>query len=209
VEADYWHQLWDRGETGWDQPTPNRFLVSHWDKLNVPPGGAVFVPLCGKSEDMNWLVDAGHDVLGVELDESAVQAFFAERSTLPTVTQEGKFTVYRTKRVSIFVGDVFDLVPEQLSQAIAVYDRAALIALPAPMRGQYVSHLNNALPPQAKLLVVTFEIPAKEDSEPPFSVEQKEVEKLWGKAYQLNVLDRQPFDLEGVSAVEVVYRIEP
>lgn len=208
MEADYWHQLWDRGETGWDQPNPNRFLIAHWEKLNVPPCGKVFVPLCGKSKDMSWLVDAGFDVLGVELDESAVQAFFADRDDQPTVTREGNFTVYRTNRVSILVGNLFDLVPQQLSQVVAVYDRAALIALPAPTRRQYVVHLSNALPAQVKSLVVTFEIPAKEDSEPPFSVEQEEVETLWGNGYQMSVLDRQPLELDRLSVLEAVYRIE-
>jgi Thiopurine S-methyltransferase (TPMT). len=35
----------------------------------------VLVPLCGKSLDMDWLLDAGYKVFGIELSNIAIQAF--------------------------------------------------------------------------------------------------------------------------------------
>ncbi len=40
----------------------------------------VFVPLCGKSIDMLWLVQQGFAVTGCEISELAVEQFFTENS---------------------------------------------------------------------------------------------------------------------------------
>ena len=44
----------------------------------------VFVPLCGKSLDLEWLRDRGHAVSGVEISAIAVEAFFMEQGILAT-----------------------------------------------------------------------------------------------------------------------------
>ena len=47
----------------------------------VPDGTcSVFVPLCGKSLDMVWLLEQGFSVTGCEISELAVQQFFTENS---------------------------------------------------------------------------------------------------------------------------------
>ncbi|CAN7989162.1 unnamed protein product, partial [Ixodes hexagonus] len=42
----------------------------------------VFVPLCGKALELKWFYEKGHRVVGVEVVEDPVRAFFDE-NTLP------------------------------------------------------------------------------------------------------------------------------
>jgi len=46
-------------------------LCQYWQELNLAHDSVVFVPLCGKSRDMLWLREQGHQVLGVELSAIA------------------------------------------------------------------------------------------------------------------------------------------
>ena len=55
----------------------------------------------------------------------------------------------------------------------AAYDRAALVALPPEMRGDYVRVLRSLLAPHATLLLVSLEFDAA--GGPPFSVDDAEV----------------------------------
>lgn len=91
----------------------------------------MFVPLAGKSVDMLWLASQGHRVLGVELSPLAVEQFFAGHALEPEVVQSRYGTHYRAGDIELICGDVFALDAAALDDCAAVYDRAALVALPA------------------------------------------------------------------------------
>jgi len=140
----------------------------------------VLVPLCGKSADLEWLVVQGHEVVGVELSEIAAQAFFAERNISPTRREQGRFVTYEHGALSILVGDFFETTPELTGYCDGVYDRAALIALPADLRAQYAAHLPSLLAPKARELLVTLHYDAP--GGPPFDVSPEEVAQLYAAA---------------------------
>ena len=94
----------------------------------------MFVPLCGRSLDMVWLARHGYPVLGVELSQIAAEGFFDHERIVPQVTRQGQFTRYVTPGYEILQGDFFDIAPGIPGPINAWYDRAALIALPPPMR---------------------------------------------------------------------------
>ena len=79
----FWQTRWQEGRIGFNQSEVNPFLIKHFSALKLPVGNRVLVPLCGKSIDMLWLSAQGYDVVGVELVETAVQAFFAEQNMYP------------------------------------------------------------------------------------------------------------------------------
>mgnify|MGYP000400918887 CR=1 FL=1 len=64
MKADFWHDKWNNNEIGFDQDQPNPLLVEHWQALNLEANARVFVPLCGKSIDMVWLLHQGHQGVG-------------------------------------------------------------------------------------------------------------------------------------------------
>ena len=99
----------------------------------------------------------------------------------------------------------------------AVYDRAALIALPPPLRERYAAHLDALLPIAIPRLLITLEYDQTQMAGPPFAVHPDEVEALFSPRHrilplaELDVLDASPgLRARGVSALkERVYRLEP
>ena len=156
MEADFWHERWRRKEIGWHESAAHPFLTGHFAKLMLARGSRVFVPLCGKSLDIAWLLANGYRVAGAELSEIAITELFQELGVKPAITRLGKLAHYSARDIDIFVGDIFDLTAAMLGPLEAIYDRAALVALPRPMREQYSLHLRN-ITRTAPQLLITFE----------------------------------------------------
>lgn len=178
MHEDFWQQRWARNEIGFHLSEVNPYLQQFWPVLNVPAGAQVLVPLCGKSLDMLWLVEQGYRVLGVELAQAAVEAFFSEHGLIPEIKQVGEFRRYRSGAIEVLCGDFFSLTAADLLQCRALYDRAALIALPAPMRERYAAHLASILPSGCAGLLVVLDYPQEQMPGPPFAVTEVEVQRL-------------------------------
>ena len=120
MEPKFWQERWARNQLGFHLPEVNPYLERHWPSLALAEGAKVLVPLCGKSLDLMWLATQGHRVLGVELSEQAVEAFFSEQSLTPRITQRGVFTVYQADLIEVWCGDFFALDAEVLADCTAV-----------------------------------------------------------------------------------------
>lgn len=190
MEKNYWLERWKQKDIKFHQDKINPYLYQYWKKLDLGRGDLVFVPLCGKSQDMLWLQRQGYKVLGVEISDIAVEAFFNENNLIPEHTWYKKFNRYDTDNIIIFKGDFFNLDREDLVKVSAVYDRASLVALPHSIRGKYVSHLLKILSPGTQILLVTFEYSQFEMQGPPFSVPVREIEELFSKYSSICLLER-------------------
>ena len=195
----FWHDRWQSQQIGFHEDDGSSFLKQWFHVLNLSEGDRVFVPLCGKSRDIAWLLSQGMGVVGCELSEIAVKELFEELDVEPTVRAVGEFIHYAGPDVDVFVGDVFALSASVLGAVSAVYDRAALIALPEPMRARYAEHLKQ-LAPKAPHLIVSIEYDQRLMSGPPFSVDGTAIGRLYGEAYELTQLDwvETPHNLKGV-----------
>ncbi|WP_158755070.1 thiopurine S-methyltransferase [Dyella sp. S184] len=215
MDPGFWHQRWREGRIGFHQDKPTPLLLEHWPALERAPGSQVFVPLAGKSLDLAWLAAQGHRVLGVELSPLAIAQFFVEHGLTPQVHDSPYGRHHRAGDVELICGDVFGLDADVLADCAAVYDRAALIALPPPLRRRYVHELHALLPAGCRGLLITLEYPQHEKQGPPFAVPETEVRDLYDRDWRVETLERcdilaqQPgFVAEGVSALEtVVYRL--
>jgi thiopurine S-methyltransferase len=216
MDPQFWHERWRQNQIGFHQPAVNDHLQRFYPELELATGAGVFVPLAGKSLDMVWLRSQRHWVVGVELSPIAVQAFFAENGLSVRPGRDGAFEIYEAEGVRLLCGDFFDLTTAQLAGVSAVYDRAALIALPAEMRPRYVAHLAR-VSPAASMLLVTLEYPDGDMQGPPFSVGEAEVRALYAPHFEVRLLaavDRlaaEPRFLEkGVRRLEEkVYLLRP
>jgi len=179
MKKDFWLERWEQEEIGFHQDTINPYLSQFWPELHSSPDSLVFVPLCGKSQDMLWLRKQNQRVLGVELSPIAVQAFFKDNGYTAKHDTHDKFDHCTADGISILCGDFFDLNKDDLGGVSVVYDRASLVALPPEMREQYVHHLVSILPPGTQILLITFDYPQSEMQGPPFSVSVSEVETLF------------------------------
>lgn len=216
MKPDFWQQRWREGQIGFHQDAPTPLLLKHWPSLELPADAVVFVPLAGKSHDLAWLAAQGHRVLGVELSQAAVEAFFAEHGLQPECHESRYGMHYNAGNIELICGDAFGIDEAALADCGAVFDRAALIALPPDMRQRYVSELYTRLPPGCRGLLITLEYPQAEKAGPPFSVEEAEVRALYARDWRITTLERrdilesQPrFIDEGVTALQtVVYRLD-
>ena len=188
MEASFWHQKWARGEIGFHQKDINPFLLKYLEILNLPKGSRIFLPLCGKTRDFSFLLANGYQVVGAELSELAVKELFKELCLNPEITLIGDLIRYSAQDIDVFVGDIFDVSAEYLGHISAIYDRAALVALPVEIRAQYTSHLMN-ITKSAPQLLITFEYDQKLMDGPPFSITESEIKHHYGSKYQLKILE--------------------
>ncbi len=187
MQNDFWHQAWAKSdEPGWQQPEINQYLKDHWAVTGA--SGAVFVPLCGRSLDMQWLHEQGHHIVGIDLSVSALEQFCEQQSIAAVCERDGELTVFRAPGWTLFAGDFFTLSRAQVNRVSVVYDRAALIALPPPMREKYAVHMKSILPNDAKIFAVTIAYDQSKMKGPPFSVPDDEVRQLYGDCYQITVV---------------------
>jgi thiopurine S-methyltransferase len=209
MEKEYWLERWNRNETGFHQAEINPYLREFWPRLQLRPASMVLVPLCGKSRDMLWLRQQGHALLGVELSVIAAQAFFTENGLIPHGNACDRFTRLEASGAQILCGDFFDLNREDTAAVSAVYDRAALVALPPDMRRRYVNHLLRILPPDTQILLVTLDYPPHEMAGPPFAVSLDEVAALYRNRAEITLLSQHDalaqtprFQARGLSRLE-------
>jgi thiopurine S-methyltransferase len=193
MDRAYWMGRWSRGETGWHQAEPEPALVRFFGTL---ASTRVFVPLCGKSLDVAWL-SARHSVLGVEWSELACRAFFEERQITPRESKQGPFLRFEGGNVVLLCGDFFALEPGDLEGVGAVYDRAALIALPRAERERYAQHLLGLVSTARDLafLQLCLERSPSDENGPPFSVDEAELRAHYGSAFRLEFIESEDVPL--------------
>lgn len=191
MHADFWHERWAQNQIGFHSPAINEYLLSHWrDIAGEDQAGRVLVPLCGKSLDMIWLREQGLSVLGVEISQLAVEAFFAEWGRSPRESAAGALRCYSAGGVDILCGDFFHLEPLHVEGIGLIYDRAALVALPREMRPDYAAVLRSLLP-RARQMLVCVDYPEAQMQGPPFAVTEDEVMSLYADAYEVAIISRQ------------------
>lgn len=192
MEQSFWQARWDADQIGFHQPDYNAHLVAHWRRLGVAPGSRVFVPLCGKSRDLLWLRARGHEVVGVEWSETAVRAFFDENELVAERVVTGGVCAWQTEGLTLYCGDFFALDAVQVGHLSAVFDRAALIALPPEIRARYASRLTALCQPDTRMLLVTLAYEPGRHAGPPFSVDEADVHERYAADWHLEVLTSRP-----------------
>jgi thiopurine S-methyltransferase len=181
ADTEFWLSRWRENRIGFHRDGIQPLLVSFWDQVAGSGNGRpVLVPLCGKTHDLLWLAGRGHPVVGIDVSEIAARALFAEHDLEPRRLE----TAAPLERMSgggidFWIGDVFDLTTERVGRFPLVYDRAALIALPARTRPAYVSHIQHLLEKYADILLITVDYDPDSMDGPPYAVGETEVRDLY------------------------------
>ena len=71
----------------------------------------------------------------------------------------------------------------------AVYDRAALIAIPLDEQPRYARHILSLVRPGGVILLLTYDLPRPPEQGPPFSVPPDRVPELYADATELSLLE--------------------
>lgn len=203
MDPEFWHQRWQANEIGFHEPKANPALLRNLELLDLHKDSRFFLPLCGKTLDIAWLLSKGYRVAGAELSEMAVGQLFDELGVSPEVSDRGTLKHYSAPNLDIFCGDLFDLSADVVGPVDAIFDRAALVALPEPMRGRYAKQLTD-ITGHAPQLLVTFVYDQALMAGPPFSVDDDEVRRRYQEHYQLRLLESKatPDRLKGLVPAE-------
>jgi len=196
MQHDFWHDKWQTNNIGFHQDQPHPLLTQHLQSLSLSSSARIFVPLCGKSLDLAWLIKQGYHVVGIDLSPIAIQALIIDLGLSFKEMQSGELTHYQHPQIELFVGDFFQLTAQQLGDIDAVYDRAALIALPPQMRSQYTQHLLE-ITKQAPQLLISLEYDQNLLQGPPFSVPEHELTEHYATHYQIKLLETMTENLKG------------
>ncbi|MCL1079552.1 thiopurine S-methyltransferase [Parashewanella spongiae] len=207
-----WTNRWSEGRIGFHLAEVNPHLIEHWQKVTSIRKN-VFVPLCGKSQDLMWLQKQGLKVVGAELVEVAVESFFNEQQLNPKIEKSGSNHLWCDDGINIYQGDFFTLPIGEISSDV-FYDRAALIALPRGLRQQYVNQLLTVASELQQGLLVTLDYDQNKVDGPPYSVPKYEVEQLFSKDFIIQklsetIVDTPPgFRKNGIMQMqETVYKL--
>lgn len=128
---------------------------------------------------------------GVELSDIAVRSFVVENGLSAECMEGDRFVSVEADGIRLLQGDIFQLQAVDLEGVKAVWDRAALVAFPEPMRQRYSRQMGQLLSPGTSVLLVTMDYPQAEMAGPPFSVTAGEVERLFSPVFEMELLAAQ------------------
>ena len=189
MDKDFWIKKWENNETGFHLSEVNPILVENFNKLLLPKNSRVFIPLCGKTKDIGWLLSKGYRVAGAEMSQLAIKELFKELGIEPSISKNIHSTLFSAQNIDIFAGDIFEISSVELGMVNAIYDRAALVALPQNLRLKYTSHLMEItnIAPQ---LLIGIEYNQMLMSGPPFSVSSDEIRAHYSDNYRLDLINK-------------------
>ena len=190
MQPEFWRERWRTGQIGFHKSAVDSRLTQHWRHLGLAAGSRVFVPLCGKSLDLEWLRERGHFVTGVELSAVALELLCMERGIPAKRRTQGRFDIYEAPNLRLFCGDFFALTAELLGDVAALYDRAALISWAPELRARYVEHIAALTRPGTQTLLLTLEYSQTQMSGPPFCVDADEVVRLYARHHAIQQLSK-------------------
>ncbi|MEM6322210.1 MAG: thiopurine S-methyltransferase [Pseudomonadota bacterium] len=187
MEEQFWQTRWESGRIAFHEDAPNAFLVENSHVLGLDHSARIFLPLCGKARDLDWLLARGHDVIGIEFNRGAIEEVFHRLSLEPEIAQASGLTRFSHGKLTLWHGDFFALEKAALGHVDAVYDRAALVALPDDLRNAYAARLSE-LTSRAPQLLVSYDYDQSQTDGPPFSVPQETINRLYGSQYAIERL---------------------
>lgn len=203
MDPTFWHQRWEKNEIAFHEGKTNPLLAKHFTELSLAKGSRVFIPLCGKTRDVSWLLSNGYRVAGAELSQIAIEKLFMELGLQPEISTVGEVEQWSANNLDIFVGDIFALSRKMLGPVDTVYDRAALVAFPEEMRNRYAMHLTE-ITGKAPQLLICYDYDQSVMEGPPFSVTSEEVKRYYAGTYDVRLIasTEVPGGLKGKCAAE-------
>jgi thiopurine S-methyltransferase len=187
MDPNFWHQRWEKNEIAFHESKVNPSLIKYFGELSVAKKRRIFLPLCGKTLDVSWLLSKDYRVAGAELSQLAIEQLFMELGVQPETSRVGDIEQWSANNIDIFIGDIFALSKKTLGQVDAIYDRAALVALPEDLRNRYTAHLME-ITGKASQLLICYEYDQRLMDGPPFSVSNEEVQRHYTSHYDVKLL---------------------
>jgi SAM-dependent methyltransferase len=171
-----WEQRYRTGDTPWEKGAPAPPLLE-WLQNRGALRGSILVPGCGSGYDVRAIAKASPDadVVGLDFASSALD----RARQFPPAGHE----TYQ-------LANLFDLPVELSNHFEWVFEHTCFCAIPPDRRLDYVRGVLQALRSDGALLAIFFLNPwdpgeAPEKGGPPFPVTRSELDKLFGRHFEL------------------------
>jgi len=151
-----------------------------------------FMPLCGKSKDIPFLLNLGFQVFGVEGVDTVIQEFIQE-NMLDMEYDESR-QIYQTKdgQLQIYHGDLFKCPIETYGPFDCLWDRASFIALEYSFRSAYLDVMKRAVVNNGKdfrYLLQSVKYDKTKCPGPPRSVDNQDIKDYFGSWADVTCLE--------------------
>lgn len=156
---DFWESRFQENRTPWERGEINPAFMA-WRASGMLAPCRILVPGAGRSPEPAVLLDAGFDVVALDLADSAVEV------------QQGRLGVGRAVRA-----DVTTWHPDQTFDA--VYDQTCLCALPPELWPAYEAQLRRWLRPGGRLFILFMQ--TGREGGPPFDCPIPVMRSLFAK----------------------------
>ncbi|XP_061448980.1 thiopurine S-methyltransferase isoform X3 [Rhineura floridana] len=146
------------------------------------------------NEQVHPLADMGHQVVGVEISESALKEFFAEQKlsfseeTVPEIP--AKLLKSTTGNISLYCCNIYDLTSTITGKFDGIWDRGSLVAVNPCDRERYAHSMLSLMNSGCHCLLVTCLYDPSKHKGPPFYVPESEIESLFGKFCEITFLEK-------------------
>ncbi|XP_071962712.1 probable thiopurine S-methyltransferase [Antedon mediterranea] len=209
-----WESFWKTGDTGWHSKNVHPMLEKYAGRfLNDQSNCRVFIPLCGKTVDMKWLADLGHDVVGAEIAKMPILNFFEEQSieyVKESVPEIPGATRYKSKdgKITIYEADLFSMKKDIIGQFDCIWDRGSLVAMEKADRQKYICTMIPLMASDCRYLLAVYDYDSTKASGPPFDVPNSVVAELYEPTCVVEKLDTSkygPFE----DCVRTVFLLKP
>lgn len=192
LDQQYWENLYQSHDTGWDIGYPSPPLKAYIDQL-TDRNKAILIPGCGNSYEAEYLLANGFtDVTLVDISPSLTEAL------------RSKFSAYADNQLKVITGNFFDLT----GQYDQILEQTFFCALNPSLRKDYARKMHELLKPGGKLAGVMFNCSFEEDG-PPFSGSKEEYEQLFKEDFDIRVLEPCYNSIERRAGREVFINITP
>ncbi|KAK3577741.1 hypothetical protein CHS0354_005833 [Potamilus streckersoni] len=190
-----WLRRWEEGTSDWVVTCVDPMLIKYESKIfeGRTKQQRVFVPLCGKTPDMKWFADKGHEVVGVELYATAIEQFFSERgiqySSADLPNLNGKLYQSEDGMIKIYCCDLYLLSKDLLGQFDIIWDSRSVIAINVDDHTRYRDLLLSLLKPDGLYLLSTLDYDGSVFIGPPHPFSVERVQEFYGDFCNVSHLD--------------------
>ncbi|KAF5399106.1 Thiopurine S-methyltransferase, partial [Paragonimus heterotremus] len=179
-------------------------LKQFWDTFCPPdsPNKYVFVPLCGKSLDLQWMyLNEGCSVVGCDLSETALESFVREHSILGMRRSSVQFkngqlvVMFHTedRKLRLYLCDLFLMDQSPETPFKFIWDRGSLVAMAPALHRKYVDYISALSSTDVRWLLETIDYPEGIHDGPPCRIPKEEFRELFDANFNSVLLCQTDF----------------
>ncbi len=202
MDIEYWNSRWHENRIGFDLGGMHPLLIRYWKEVMGQPK-KILVPMCGKAQCMVFFKNLGVETHAVEINQHAIESFFAETGLQAQIQKNNAEQVYRCQNLFVHCTDFFTYA----NDFDAVYDRAALIALPKHMRDDYLAKIAELLRDNGEVFLIALE--HNSEKSPPFSLTAEDVYSECKRYFEVeHVLSNKEKNVPGGEGYEHLFKLK-